>query len=123
MTDNLNKRQNGRRTNCPNCGAPIKIGASHCEYCGTEFETGYVRKISVDCSHGIQVVQSKRRITRELVASMDPEELEKMMRYHIARDIAEYIMPLVEIETEEDIPTDEYIVNSRIRVIDPAVRF
>ena len=119
----MNRDGTGRRTNCPNCGAPVKIGAAHCEYCGTEFETGYVRKLYVDCRHGIQVVQNTRRITRELVASMDPEELEKMMRYHIARDIAEYIMPLVEIETEEDIPMDEYIVHSRIRVIDPAVRF
>lgn len=123
MKKDLISRQNGRRTNCPNCGAPLKIGASHCEYCGTEFETGYVRKIYVDCRHGIQVVQNKQRITRELVASMDQEDLEKMMRYQIARDIAEYIMPLVEIETEEDIPSDEYIVHSRIRVIDPAVRF
>lgn len=119
----MNREGNGRRTNCPNCGAPVKIGAAHCEYCGTEFDTGYVRKLYVDCRHGIQVVQNTQRITKELVASMDPEELEKMMRYHIARDIAEYIMPLVEIETEEDIPTNEYIVHSRLRVIDPAVRF
>ena len=102
----MNRDGTGRRTNCPNCGAPVKIGAAYCEYCGTESETGYVRKLYVDCRHGIQVVQNKQRI-----------------RYQIARDIAEYIMPLLEIETEEDIPRDEYIVNSRIRVIDPAVRF
>ena len=27
-----------KQTNCPNCGAPIDISRSSCEYCGTPYE-------------------------------------------------------------------------------------
>lgn len=72
---------------------------------------------------GMQVVKSQLHIGKEFAFKMEGNDLKEMIKHRMAQDIAEYIMPMVEIHATEDPVYDEIVYNGRLRVIDPSVRF
>lgn len=97
-------------TNCPNCGAPIDISRSSCEYCGTPYEKSNDIHIEVTAQNpNIEnFIESLSRMCRcsgfNLMDSTawqpTPEEERKMIED--MRNVAPTIFPEAE-------PTVEYI--------------
>ena len=106
-------------TNCPNCGAPIDISRSSCEYCGTPYEKSNDIHILVYS----QVRQSIQATQQELLSGIasatawkpTPEEERKMIEDMC--NVAPTIFPKIE-------PTVEYIkYNTKLERLRDAVWF
>ena len=111
---------------CTNCGGIINPRTLISEYCGTRYKESKgepdVLTIHVD-RPDIRVLQSRVRLGFEAVHVMGEEAAIAKCKERIASDMAEKLMPLIEIQSEY-VPWEmSTVVNARLRVVDPKFKF
>ena len=116
---------------CPNCGAAMEddlsyINAWHCQYCGTTIDKMITRHFIIEHPK-VKVERIRKRFDLDYIQYYKNddginkfiEDIKRDMCYHLAERIFEN----VEFETEEDLYTNSYIVNAKIRIVDKDIRF
>ncbi len=116
---------------CPNCGAAMVddfsyINAWHCQYCGTTIDKMITRHFII-VHPKVRVTHIRNRFALDHIPYYDcdgslqkfMEDVKRDMCYHLAERIFEN----VEFETEEDLYTNSYIVNAKIRIVDKDFKF
>ena len=116
---------------CPNCGAAMvddmsHINAWHCQYCGTTIDKMITRHFIIEHPK-VKVARIRNRFDLAHIHYYDyHSSLQKFME-DVKRDmcyrLAEQIFENVEFETEEDLYTNSYIVNAKIRIVDKDFKF
>lgn len=110
----LNKRQ------CVSCGAPIKVGAIRCEYCGMEYEPDYwagtLKYVPIHTRSRKLVAQTE--VPNELL-KIATEEMAKRARLDITHQIAEGLSELITLRMNNDWTKDVTIVRGEVWVEEP----
>lgn len=113
-----------KKMKCECCGGTINTATYKCEYCGTQYEG-----LSQDCirivSHtpGCRVLSSNMAIDGMMLHEFGEKEAAEMAIDRLARNIAESLVPYMDIETEYDPCFRQQIIKARVRVIEPDYRF
>lgn len=111
---------------CPQCGGTINRGRRKCEYCGTEYDIGYDNVLRFEALHpGTHVLQSQAVMTDDMIRIMGSKEASEYILRRMAEEIAEQLIPMMDVKTELD-PVNPWggtKVRARIRVIEPTFRF
>jgi len=114
MTD---KRQ------CVSCGAPIKAGATRCEYCGMEYEPDYwagtLKYVPIHV--GRRKLVTKTRVPDELLA-IDQDMVAKSVRNDITKQLAEGLSEMVALRMEHDWMHNVTVVRGEVWVEEPDKR-
>ncbi len=110
-------------SNCPNCGAPVKDGDSHCSYCGSYF------KVEVDSPFifvehpRAQVLQGEAVLSMDEIQAMGEEEATKLAIREIARKMSEKLIPYLDYSVTSGPFHGSQVIRGRIRVLDKTMRF
>ena len=116
---------------CPNCGAAMvddlsHINAWHCQYCGTTIDKMITRHFIIEHPK-VKVAHIRNRFALDHICAYECDGSLREFTERIKRDmcyrLAERILENVEFETEEDLYTNSYIVNAKIRIVDKDFRF
>lgn len=80
-------------TNCPNCGAPIDISRSSCEYCGTPYpEKPETAKLYADNQLVMEVQIEANKNSDELIEKL----IERDRLFHKAYDSIMALQPTID---------------------------
>lgn len=111
---------------CPQCGGTINRTRRKCEYCGTEYDLGNDTILHFEALHpGTHVLGSQATMTDEMVRVMGFEKASEYILRRMAAEMAEHLIPLMDVKTELDpvYPWRGRKIQARLRVIDPTYRF
>lgn len=104
---------------CPNCGAPINETTMRCEYCGAVFKRDDY--IVYQLEHPTAVpLKTVMRIDKEFATLPRYEEY---VVDSISRSLADKVSKYMEMEFQDDPMNNQVIVQGRVRIIPPGVRF
>lgn len=114
MTD---KRQ------CVSCGAPIKAGATRCEYCGMEYEPDYWAGTLkyVPIRVGRRKLIAEVQVPNELL-EINPDMVAKRVRNDITNQIAEGLSEMVALRMNHDWVHNVTVVRGEVWVEEPDSR-
>lgn len=118
---------------CPNCGNMLQLsqrgsGIYRCECCGSEYEKDY------DGGMGLVIrpyVVRPQIETFESVAKLDHYMLDEVLSEEnkvgivehtiksMARDLAEQLIPYIEITTQRDLCTMALMIRGKLQVVKP----
>ncbi len=105
---------------CVSCGAPIKVGATRCEYCGMEYEPDYwagtLRYVPIHAQSRKLVAQTE--VPNELLR-IAPEGMAKRARLDITHQIAEGLSEMIALRMSQDWTKDVTIVRGELWVEEP----
>lgn len=109
---------------CPNCGGKINADRMRCEYCGTQFkrEEGPVLRIET-VRPGVRTLGAKVRIPEYYLRDFNGEEVRNIVMDRIATQLAEALIPMLDVKTGHDLERMEAVMYGRIRVLEPGYRF
>lgn len=114
MTD---KRQ------CVSCGAPIKVGATRCEYCGMEYEPDYwagtLRYVPIHM--GRRKIVAQTAVPNDLLEIV-PDGMAEKARFDITHKIAEGLSEMITLRMSHDWAKDMTIVRGEVWVEEPDKR-
>lgn len=108
---------------CPQCGGHINRATLKCEYCETEFRVDEKIHHLVIERHGVHVLQSQITLADEYVHFLGAQEASEIALRQLSSQMAEAIMPVIEVQTWNDPCINSTVVKGRLRVIDPHDRF
>lgn len=109
---------------CPQCGGSISRSRRKCEYCGTEYDFGYDNVLRFEALHpGTHVLQSQAVMSEEMIRTMGSKNASEYILRRMAAEMAEHIIPMMDVQTEFDPVMCGNKVRARLRVIDPTFRF
>ncbi len=110
---------------CPNCGSmiPLKGGKIlKCEACGTEFERedNDIRPVYVTTIQGEDVVIGTRIYGHEMEAfTHDPDGFLEYKLKGMAHELAQAILPYIELDVSHDIQTCGLAIRGKVRIGQP----
>lgn len=114
---------------CPNCGNMIPISRSNiykCEYCGSEYEkeNEYLKPLLVEtCEAKLITFESKARLDDHILADEKcKEDYIKATLSTVARQLAEQIIPYMEVRSYKDISSMTTVIGGKIRIAEPNSR-
>lgn len=111
---------------CTQCGGRVNRATLVCEMCGTQFkdDSGGAGVIKIDVVRpGVRTLVQSREVPREMIYSMPPHDFSEMILRSMAKELADNIIPFMDVQTAEDPIRGAMYVRSRIRVLDPTYRF
>ncbi len=105
--------------NCLNCGAPLRRGASRCEYCGTLYK-GVQDDVPVfrESIPHTQTLAFAVRIEKPSLLKCRDEAI-KYAKLKIASGLAKQIMDYVEFDTMDDYASFCEIIKGRVTIVAP----
>ena len=104
---------------CPNCGAPINRATMRCEYCGAIFKDDFNQIICLEHSTAVPL-KTVMRIDKEFATLPRYEEY---VVDSVARSLADKVSEYMEMEFQDDLTNNQVVVQGRVRIIPPGVRF
>ena len=109
---------------CPNCGGRIDAARMRCEYCGTRFkrEEGSAFRIEV-ARPGVKTLQVNARIPDHYIMDIGDDAIRSIVRDQMSHQLAEALVPMLDLSVGHDLHLNEAIVRGRIRVLEPGYRF
>ena len=99
--------------NCPNCGAPRDRYASQCPYCGTPYKIPYIRAEVLPAD--METYAISMSVDKYLLTDRPPGYVDRKVREHLARNIANRIAPLLKIKFHEIPFTDSILVETKFK--------
>lgn len=109
---------------CPQCGGHINRSSKKCEYCGTEYDLGYDNVLHFEAIHpGTHILQSQAVMTEEMIRIMGSKKASEYILRRMAQEMAEHIIPMMDVRTEFEPMLNQTRVKARLRVIEPTFRF
>ena len=102
------------KSNCKNCGAPLKQHLRECEYCGTENPNFNVLKIETYYNYPITLHAAK--CVEAEAFDRYPKDVTRYLMNELSNDITKEIMNYVDVEREFDQKTYQYIFRARLKV-------
>jgi hypothetical protein len=104
--------------NCLNCGAPLRRGASRCEYCGTWYKSdGGVLPAFREIPSGTKTFGCSVRIDKEALLQCHDDAMEYAKK-KIAHALAKQIVDCMELETKKDYLNFSEIIQGRVTIVD-----
>ena len=109
---------------CPNCGGRIDAARMRCEYCGTKFkrEEGPVLRIEA-VRPGVRTLATNVRIPECHIMNLENDEVRSIVRDQMSHQLAEALVPMLDLSVGHDLRRMEAVVSGRIRVLEPEYRF
>ena len=111
---------------CANCGKMLpasRVGIVKCECCGSEYriEDNYtLRPLKVEqLPFNVQILRGQTEIPREFL-QYDPQGVFESSLHRMAEQMAEKLMPLMQLDLQYDPMRMHYIIGSQIRVAYPS---
>lgn len=107
---------------CPQCGGKISRASMTCEYCGTVFkeDNGLVK--IVETRHDIHTLGTALAVDK-MDLMINPEEFSEYAIRHMAQDLANCLIPYMNIWAEEDKMLGRVMYKARLRVVDSSHKF
>lgn len=109
---------------CTQCGGTINKEKMRCEYCGTKYTAEWELPHPVIRMEpaGVQVLRTKTVIDRKMM-HRDAAAVGRLVMEDMARQIAQIIMPMVEIIQRDDQAYRWTEIEGRVRVLEKEFRF
>lgn len=109
---------------CPNCGGNIDRSRMICPYCGTQFKNEYNDIIRIE-TYNPRVVPLKATamLDESFIKTIGKENASEILVREMARNIADSLIPFMEVYTSYVPERCEYRTDARIRVLKPECRF
>ena len=107
---------------CPNCGATINRATMTCEYCGTKFREENSNSVVV-LRPGVHVLGCSRILRNEMAYVIGEEKASEYVLHEIAREMAECIIPFLDIKAVNEPITNSTKIVTRLRVVEPTYTF
>lgn len=109
---------------CPNCGGKIDAARMKCEYCGTQFkrDEGPVLRIEA-VRPGVRTLNTNVRFPEHFIMDLGDDAIRRIVRDQMSHQLAEALVPMLDLEVGHDLERMEGIVRGRIRVLEPGYRF
>lgn len=109
---------------CPNCGGRINAARMRCECCGTQFkrEEGPVIRIEA-VRPGVRTLNANARIPEHYIMDLGDDAIRSIVRDQMSHQLAEALVPMLDLKVGHDLERMEGIVRGRIRVLEPGYRF
>lgn len=114
---------------CVSCGAPIKIGATKCEYCGMVYEPDYWDGTIkyVPLHKGRRRLKARAEVPRELIPAIsdDPEGIARYVRGTLVDQLAAGLAEVATVRISRDFSSmmrDVVIVEGKVWVEEPDYR-
>ena len=117
---------------CPNCGNMLKVSSQNkgiytCECCGTEYEREFDGSMGLILrpyviKPQVETLGFSHTISGEYLETMSPDSQLDLVEHSIkvtARNIAEQLLPYIEITTERDLLTMGLVIRGRLQVVKP----
>ncbi len=105
--------------NCLNCGAPLRRGASRCEYCGTMYKSdgNDAPLCSSDYICGTKTLYCSARIDNEMLLKCQDKAMEYVKR-NLSHALAKQIIDCIDLSTTEDLRSFSKIIQGRVTIVD-----
>lgn len=109
---------------CPNCGGRINTSRMKCEYCGTQFkrDEGPVLRIEA-VRPGVRTLETNAMIPERYIMDLGDDAIRSIVRDQMSHQLAEALVPMLDLKVGHDLERMEGIVRGRIRVLEPGYRF
>lgn len=110
---------------CPNCGGKIDRKTLTCTFCGIEFALDNEAKPIVVKMFNprMETLQSRIIIPREALELGDLEEAQAYALKELSRQLADRIMPFMEVRTSYEPIYAQQTIHARVRLLRPDYRF
>lgn len=111
-----------RRLICDGCGGQIDRDTLICNHCGVAYKLDeYEMPIRVvEYAQRVDTFSGCVRVPAYLVKdAKDAEQIMEMSLHQMAKQMAEKIMPLIELQHEFEPATQEYVTYGRLKVANP----
>lgn len=109
---------------CPNCGGRINAVRMKCEYCGTQFkrDEGPVLRIEA-VRPGVRTLETNAMIPERYIMDLGDDAIRSIVRDQMSHQLAEALVPMLDLSVGHDFHLNEAIVRGRIRILEPGYRF
>lgn len=109
---------------CANCGQMLPVshtGVSKCKYCGTEYKVDddWATPLRIETLPFKSVTLAGKVKIPFYIVEDNPEKAFEYSLHQMAHDMAEKIMPYMDLDVEKDIRTFETTMFARLRVAVP----
>lgn len=109
---------------CPNCGGRINAARMRCEYCGTQFKREEESVFRIEVARpGVKTLQVNARMPERYIMDIGDDAIRSIVRDQMSHQLAEALVPMLDLKVGHDLERMEGIVCGRIRVLEPGYRF
>ena len=109
---------------CPNCGGRINAARMKCEYCGTQFKRDESPVLRIEeVRPGVRTLEAKALIPEHFIMDLGDDAIRSIVRDQMSRQLAEALVPMLDLKVGHDPALMEAVVRGRIRVLEPGYRF
>ena len=107
--------------NCPNCGAPVRVGTCFCPYCGSGIRfVGDENLMHVEIVHAkVDTLNATMSIGLEMLDCLPEREIERFVKRDICNKIARHLFDYIDFKAMRDIKTGSVLCRGRLRVAHP----
>ena len=108
---------------CTQCGGRVNRATLTCEMCGTTFKEDIPEQRIVVERPGVHFLRSQMAIDKEMYIALGATQASEYVIRRMANQMAEIIIPFMDVMTMEDPICHQTLIRSTVRVLEPKFRF
>jgi len=104
---------------CSCCGGNINRVTMTCEYCGTEYKEEYGNIVRIETfTNPVRTIASTMALDK-FALQMNPKEYSEYAIRKLAIELAECLVPFMNIHPSFDLGREQIILDARVKVVEP----